>query len=304
MADQILPPTFKLKSVNIQNAFENTPPPQDFVFPGLLAGSVGALVSPGATGKSFLMLEAAMAVAGGTDLLGFEPSKAGGVLYFAAEDPTVELERRVHAVGAHLSQEARAAVAKNLYLVDAFGQQNNIMDNDFRDFLISRCLRPDGSQVVRLIVFDTVSRIHQLDENSNRDMIQLVGQLETIAARTGAAIIFLHHVSKSSASNGVADQQQAARGASALIDNARWCGFVAKMTKEEAEQFNIDEDERRFYVRYGVSKQNYGSPLAEKWMFRHEGGVLKVHDLAKATPKPKKAAPAKSSAKPESKEDW
>ncbi|WP_223925542.1 helicase RepA family protein, partial [Aeromonas caviae] len=40
----------------------------------------------------------------------------------------------------------------------------------------------------------------------------------------------LRRVSKGSAREGQTDQQQAARGASALIDNARWCGFVAKMT--------------------------------------------------------------------------
>lgn len=290
MAEQILTPQFTLKSIDIKKAFETPPPPQDFVFPGLLAGSVGALVSPGATGKSFLMLEAAMSCAGGTDLLGFEPEKAGGVLYFAAEDPTVELERRVHAIGSQLDPEARAAIEKNLFLVDAFGKQNDIMNNEFRDFLIQKCFKVDGSRAVRLIVFDTVSRIHQLDENSNRDMIQVISQLETIAAETGAAIIFLHHVSKSSATAGVADQQQAARGASALIDNARWCGFVAKMTKEEAEQFGIDEEDRRFYVRYGVSKQNYGAPLSEKWMFRHEGGVLKVIDISKPMPKATKTA--------------
>lgn len=281
---------FILKNIDIKAAFEEIPPPQDFIFPGLLAGSVGALVSPGATGKSFLMLEAAIAVAGGTDLLGFEPAKAGRVLYFAAEDPTSELIRRVHAIGAHLSPESRIKLEENLFLVDAFGQQNDLMDNEFRDFLVEKCQKTNESQAVRLIVFDTVSRVHRLDENSNSDMIQLLGQFENIAARTGAAVIFLHHVSKASANSGTADQQQAARGASALIDNARWSAFVARMSKEEAEGFNIDEDQRRFYVRYGVPKNNYGAPLPDKWLLRGEGGVLKVVDLAR----PKKSKPMKT----------
>ena len=64
-------------------------------------------------------------------------------------------------------------------------------------------------------------------------MAHLVSVLEHIAATTGAAVLYLHHVNKGSARDGQTDQQQAARGASALIDNARWCGYVAKMTSRK-----------------------------------------------------------------------
>ncbi len=32
---------------------------------------------------------------------------------------------------------------------------------------------------------------------------------------------------------------------------------------------------RRFFVRFGVSKANYGAPFADRWFRRHDGGVLK-----------------------------
>ncbi|MCP6060396.1 helicase RepA family protein, partial [Klebsiella pneumoniae] len=67
---------------------------------------------------------------------------------------------------------------------------------------------------------------------------RLVATLEHIAASTGASVLYLHHVSKGSAREGQTDQQQAARGASALIDNARWCGYVARMTEAEAERLS------------------------------------------------------------------
>lgn len=64
-------------TIDVQAAFENDPPALDFVWPGFLAGTVGALVAPGGAGKSFWALEAAMAVAGGdapgSDLLGLGP---------------------------------------------------------------------------------------------------------------------------------------------------------------------------------------------------------------------------------------
>lgn len=113
-------------------------------------------------------------------------------------------------------------------------------------------------------------------------MAQLISQLERIAASTGASVLFLHHVSKGSAREGQTDQQQAARGASALIDNARWCGFVTKMTEDEAMRLSdrsygrepIGNERRGYFVRFGVSKQNYDATQFDRWYSRHGGGVL------------------------------
>ena len=66
--------------IDILQAFETKQPDPDFLWPGFLAGTVGALVAPGATGKSFWALQAAMAVAchvPGGDLLGLNPSQNG-----------------------------------------------------------------------------------------------------------------------------------------------------------------------------------------------------------------------------------
>jgi len=66
--------------VDVGYRFETPPPDLDFVWPGFLAGSVGALVAPGATGKSFWALEAMMSIAcsvAGGDLAGLNPEKSG-----------------------------------------------------------------------------------------------------------------------------------------------------------------------------------------------------------------------------------
>ena len=105
-------------------------------------------------------------------------------------------------------------------------------------------------------------------------MAHLVGILEGIARRTGCAIVFLHHASKSAAINGQGDMQQASRGSSVLVDNIRWQMYLAGASKDEAKTLDIDEELRGYFVRTGVSKQNYGPPVADVWMRRSEGGVL------------------------------
>lgn len=266
-------------AMDMMAAFTHEPPQLDFIWPGLLSGTVGALVAPGATGKSFWALEAAMAVAcsvAGGDLLQLHPQHSGRVVYLAGEDPEPALIRRIHAIGRHLNPQAREAIAENLTLEPIMGKRLNIMDEAHLRRVIDYC---DGA---RLIVLDTLSRIHPLDENSNGDMARLVAALEHVAASTGAAVLYLHHVSKGSARDGQTDQQQAARGASALIDNARWCGFVAKMSEDEARRLSdraydrhpIGNDRRGFFIRFGASKQNYDPIPLDKWYERREGGVL------------------------------
>jgi RecA-family ATPase len=209
----------------------------------------------------------------------------GRVVYLAGEDPQPALVRRVHAIGQHLNQSAREAIAENLMLEPIMGKRLNVMDEAHLRRVI------DYSAGARLIVLDTLSRIHSLDENSNGDMAHLVSVLEHIAATTGAAVLYLHHVNKGSARDGQTDQQQAARGASALIDNARWCGYVAKMTEQEAERLTdrgfdrspIGNDRRGLFVRFGVSKQNYDATPLDRWYQRHSGGVLLPVELQEAS---------------------
>jgi RecA-family ATPase len=281
-------------AINILAAFEQEPPELDFIWPGFLSGTVGALVAPGATGKSFYALAAAISVAAageGGDLMQFG-AKRGPVAYFAGEDPETAIVRRLHAFGAHLDARARQATADMLFVEPVLGRQLDVMNTLHTKAIIERYA---GS---RLIVFDTLSRIHTMDENSNGDMSRLISRLEFIAAETGASVLYLHHISKGSAREGTGDQQQAGRGASALIDNARWCGFITKMTEKEAESLSdrrydakpVGKENADRFLRFGISKQNYDTPQQDRWLERRAGGVLLPIDLhsANATPKPDK----------------
>jgi len=262
-------------AINILKAFEEEPPDLDFLWSGFLTGTVGALIAPGATGKSYWALQAAMAVACGTsggDLLGLKPKYHGAVVYLAKEDPEIILTRRIHYLGQYLKPEARGAIADNLTLEPLLGKLLNIMDGDYLDELI------ETYKDTRLIILDTLTRFHTQSENDNSQMAHLITQLEHLAAKTGASVLFLHHTNKSSGLEGRSDQQ-AARGASSLIDNARWCGNLNKMSELEAPNLGISPDQRNFYVKFSISKQNYDTPFKDRWYKRHDNGVLLPVDL-------------------------
>ena len=176
---------------------------------------------------------------------------------------------RLYALGAHLSAEERQAVADGLLIQPLIGSLPNIMAPEWFDGL------KRAAEGRRLMVLDTLRRFHIEEENASGPMAQVIGRMEAIAADTGCSIVFLHHASKGAAMMGAGDQQQASRGSSVLVDNIRWQSYLSSMTSAEAEEWGVDDDQRRFFVRFGVSKANYGAPFADRWFRRHDGGVLK-----------------------------
>jgi regulatory protein RepA len=263
-------------ALNIIWAFENEPPPLDFVIPGFLAGTVGCLAAAGATGKSFWALEAALSVCSAKAdecLLRLGVQHHGRVVILNAEDPEIVLHQRLHAIGKHLPQDAREEVAERLTVEALTGTLPDIMNPRWQDAILHAA---DGA---RLAIFDTLTRWHRLDENSNGQMSQVVSTMEMIAKRTGASILFLHHVSKGMAREGRQDEQQASRGAAAITDNCRWQGWMQTMSLDAAQEYGVDD--RRRYVAVGGNKENYGQATVEQWLERKAGGVLLPVDLHK-----------------------
>ncbi len=256
-------------ALDLMAAFTDSPPPIDYVLPNMVAGTVGALVSPGGAGKSMLILQLAAQVAGGPDLLEVGELPTGRVIYLPAEDPLVAIHHRLHALGRYLTAGERQAVADGLLIEPLIGKCPNIMARDWFDGL------KRAAEGHRLMVLDTLRRFHAEEENASGPMAQVVGRMEAIAAETGCSIVFLHHANKGAAIAGAGDQQQASRGSSVLVDNIRWQSYLSGMTQAEAEEWGVEEGQRGFFVRYGVSKANYGAPFQECWFSRHEGGVLK-----------------------------
>lgn len=257
------------KALDIAEAFNSAPEPVDYVLPNMVAGTVGALVSPGGAGKSMLILQLAMQIAGGSDLLEIGELNHGTVTYLPAEDPLITIHHRLHALGKHLSEEQKQLIARQMTIFPLVGVMPNIMGSQWRNELLKVA---DGH---RLLVLDTLRRFHIEEENASGPMSLVVGAMESIAAETGCSIVFLHHASKGAAMSGAGDLQQASRGSSVLVDNVRWQAYLAGMTQAEAESLGVDNSQRGYFVRFGVSKANYGPPFKERWFRRHDGGVLK-----------------------------
>lgn len=273
------------------------PGEQDFILPGFLAGTVGALIAPGATGKSMFALQLAWAIASPqANMLGLSLNRHGSVLYLNLEDPLSEIHQRTYALASKVDDDTLKSVNAGLQLVPRRGVPTDVMNDEF----MSELLR--DAEGKRLVIIDTLSRFHRLDENDNGRMAELLTRLDLVVDKTGAALLYLHHTSKAAALSGQGGLAQAARGASALIDNARWCVNLIKMTQDESLKLSdgntIGEARRNLFVKYEVSKQNYAQITESQWYRRTDGGVLcpvKLEPVSSSTSRSRKLEPVVSS---------
>lgn len=254
-------------NIDILGAFQIQPPPLDFVFDGLLAGTVGGIVAPGGAGKSMLALSLAALVSSGYDPTngGLPPIYGTGrVVYLPAEDPAEVLQHRLHYLGRLLPESARRVVAENLTITSLLGHIPDLCSDKWLDALIR------GAEGQRLMIIDTLRRFHQEDENDNGRMAYVIQRLEQIPKRTDCTVLFLHHTSKFGSQSG---DQNASRGASSITDNCRWQANLITMSVEEAQKRGVTDDCRRDFVQLVTTKSNYGKPY-ECWLRRAEGGML------------------------------
>lgn len=272
--------------INFRQFIESEYDNLDFIWHGFPLGTVGSLVAAGGAGKSFWALQKCLTVA-----LGRAELQRGAVLYLPAEDPVQEIGKRLKTIAKELKfSESDIAIAeKNFHIWSLLGRSPDLLQEDsdllvFKENLQKALKHLKGDDPFRLIVFDTLRRFHYSDENDGGEMAKVLSIMEQICLEHQVSCLFLHHTSKAAALGGQADVQQASRGSSVLVDNIRYQEFLAPMSKEESEKLqwyckdrqkfvDITEDDRSYFVRWGVSKQNYGFPVSEQWLFR-ENGVL------------------------------
>jgi RecA-family ATPase len=263
----LLPPPLDLRQT-----FAVKPPPLDVVWPGgPLVGTTGCLVAPGGVGKSWWSLLACHSVACGAagDILGLGVPVPGPALYVAAEDPVSVIRQRVWQIGQRLCEAAREQAARNLRVVPALGSGIDVEDPEYWAEIEAL------SRGCRLVILDTLSRVHQRDEASPGEMRAVVARIEALAARCGAAVLYVHHVAKAAIRDGRLDDATAVRGATVLVDHARWVAALIRMDVADAEARGLTRDEARDWLRLVTTKGNYGAATNDEiWYRRDTGGVL------------------------------
>ncbi len=219
------------------------------VFP---RGRVGLLAARGGSGKTIVLMQAALAVATGSALFGSGGWRAteGRVLLLLGEEDPAEVQRRLHfaAKAARLdSDESLAAIADRVTALALAGvgvALAGALDRDTGDLPetpraneireILRAAVVEGKPYV-LIVCDPLARFSATDtEKDNGLATRLVQIFETFTGPDCGApsVIVAHHHRKAAKGDDI-ESADPIRGASALVDGARWAATLTATKRLE-----------------------------------------------------------------------
>ena len=217
-------------------------------------GTAGVFAAPGDAGKSMLALRLGYTVAcapvAANDpfdmsvphFFGQPISARGSVVMLTAEDDEDEITRRLAAIGGG----AGSADGRKLLVVPmpSAGGVRAIMTSspsmgpqqtDFWRELRRQLVAVDN---LKLIILDPLSSFVAANlDSDNMAGAALMALLGSLAAETGATVMVLHHFSKGAGAkvSNLGDARSAIRGASSLVDNARWALAMWEVGEDEAD---------------------------------------------------------------------
>lgn len=244
----------------------------------LIRKFVTLTVAPGGAGKSTLTMEEMVAVATGQAITGQPVHVSGKVWIYNNEDPRDELERRIAAICLQFDIPL-AAIADRVFL-DSGRDRRLLVAKELNGAVV---LTPDVDALeteirergIVAMTIDPFVRVHQVDENDNAAIDAVADVFGRIADRTGCAFDLVHHTRKlPSGVEAVEGNADSSRGAGALVAAARIAHTVATMSKKDAEELGIQDDERRWYVRVDDAKGNMTAPAENAEWFRRVGVAL------------------------------
>ena len=243
-----------------------------------LRGAVTIISASGGTGKTQFTLQAAIAFALGEDFAGFRPMRKDlKIAFVSGEEPLDEIWRRIAAIEVarvgyktadiekfkeRLNGRLFICQGKNVALVTKATVKNDVgQRTSFHEELCENII----DRGIDLVILDPLIRLHVgLDENC-AEMQELHNAADDIAARGNCGVVLVSHTNKMS--KGTVDDQNAARGTSAMTDAARVVIIMANMTQSEAKDL-LPEAEQATSMRYcrlGDPKQSYTVNSAPKW---------------------------------------
>lgn len=228
---------------------------------------VGTTIAAGDIGKTSLILTEFIAMACGKPLLGVCFKGPLKVWYWNGEDPLEEIERRALAICKYYRLDYEE-VRDNLFL-DSGRQMKIIVAEVVRGSF--KIAVPVKDALIKAIVdnkidvfgVDPFVKTHRITENDNTLMDAVVTLFTEIAEEANSGLELVQHTRKIGGNDATIHD---GRGAGSIVAATRMARVANRMSKEEAAQIALPEDQRRFHVRIDAEKSNMAPPETAKWI--------------------------------------
>lgn len=158
------------------------------------AGAVGVLAGSPNAGKTFFGIHLGVHVAAGAAWFGAKVAQ-GPVIYVAAEAPgSVKTRARL---AARTKFEGKRLPFYVVSASPALGSDNDHLADTGKLIATAQWVSSTEGAAVRMILIDTVASVLGDGEENADGMLRLAGSAKYLAALTDAAVILVHHPSKS-----------------------------------------------------------------------------------------------------------
>jgi DNA polymerase I-like protein with 3'-5' exonuclease and polymerase domains len=248
-------------------------PPWDWLYGRhLLRGEVAGTAAMGGTGKSTTSIVEALAMVSGRALLNEEVPRSLRVVLINLEDTRKTMDKRIAAatrqygltpadIGDRLIVKAKGEVKIKV------AKQRRSGDVERNAATIRALIQLMLDHRADVLSVDSFIRTHQVNENDNSAVQEVVECFEDVAVATEGAVHLWHHTRKL---GGEKATIEAARGASAFVDACRSARIFETMSEKEHEQLKEIQPEmlaRGFYFRSFNGKRNFAPPVEQSDWF-------------------------------------
>ena len=186
-SNPVKPPRGALYFQTVNDIMENIKEPDWLVDRCLERGTVASIFGAPKSGKSFIAIAMACAVASGKDFYGFD-TKPATVLYLAGEGFT-GVARRIKSY-----EEFYSRSLKNSPLLVS-NRGSRIGDIEEFKILQETCreIEQQQKEPIGMIIVDTLARNYGLNENSTEDMNKFIQHIDELKEEFNATIVIVHH---------------------------------------------------------------------------------------------------------------
>lgn len=188
--DRAIQPLSYIFAHELSDTYE---PPEEIIEGILTSGDGSVLYGDSNSGKTFLVIDMACAIARGIEWMG-RKTEQGLVIYVAAENPA-SVVRRLQGYQKHHNVKVPnfVIVQSPIDLFDGDADTNRLID-------LIKQIETTTQQKAILIIGDTLARLSAgANENAGQDMSLVVRHFDQIRAETKAHFLLIHHSGKNAA---------------------------------------------------------------------------------------------------------
>ena len=215
---------------SMRDILANIPPYAPSCIDGLLRmGHKMILTGPSKAGKSFLLIQMAIAIAAGRTWLKWQ-CRQGKVLYINCEIDPRSLAHRFDDIYENLEEEIpdiRELAANNIFVWNLRGKVTPLQT--LAPILKRRLM----SQDYTLVIIDPIYKVLLGDENKAEDISRFGAYMDFLCQNTGAAVVYCHHHSKGSQGMKKAEDRGSGSGVFARDADAIFDMTPIELTEEQ-----------------------------------------------------------------------